>query len=165
MTVNVTFRRALQFAVIAIVLAGGRQIAYGQQPSLAAIATDKQIIAVTKSMNAFDPLIGGVVEQAKLLYLQQNPGQGKELNEIAEKLRNDLKPRFAEIENEVAKEYAINFTEPELKAILVFYQSPAGLKLIERQPLVINSSMRFAQEWANKLSEEVIKKMQEELKK
>jgi hypothetical protein len=80
-------------------------------------------------------------------------------------LREDLKPRFVELTDDVAKEYATNFTEPELKAILAFYQSPAGKRLLERQPKVVDSSMKFAQTWANKLSDEVVAKMRDELKK
>jgi len=49
--------------------------------------------------------------------------------------------------------------------MLVFYQSPTGKKLLDLQPDVIESSMKFAQDWANKLSDEVVPKMREELKK
>src|SRR5665213_3636714 len=94
-----------------------------------------------------------------------NPALAKDLNEIADKMREDLKPRFSELTDDVAKEYATNFTEPELKAILVFYQSPAGKKLLDRQPKIVDASMSFAQDWANKLSYEVVPKMREELKK
>ena len=113
----------------------------------------------------FNPLIAGVVEQAKLLFLQQNPSLTKDLNEIASQLRTDLAPRFGELNEEMAKLYATHFTEQELKAILVFYQSPAGKKLLAQQPNVVDASMKFAQDWANKLSDEVIAKMRDELKK
>jgi hypothetical protein len=61
--------------------------------------------------------------------------------------------------------YATHFTEPELKAILAFYQSPAGKKMLAQQPTVVDASMKFAQDWANKLSDQVIAKMREELQK
>src|SRR5579884_2719083 len=53
----------------------------------AGIAMAKQILTVTGATTVFDPLIAGVVEQARLLYLQQNPGLAKDLNEIAAKMR------------------------------------------------------------------------------
>jgi hypothetical protein len=37
--------------------------------------------------------------------------------------------------------------------------------LLTQQPKVVDASMNFAQGWANKLSDEVIGKMREELKK
>jgi uncharacterized protein len=152
-------------ALVAVALVAFSPAAHSQQPSATAMATARQLIAATDATMVFNPLIAGVVEQAKLLFLQQNPGLSKDLNEIAAKLRTDLAPRFGELNEEMAKLYATNFTEPELKAILVFYQSPAGKKLLVTQPTVVDASMKFAQDWANKLSDQVIAKMRAELKK
>jgi hypothetical protein len=152
-------------AAVAVALMAFGPTAQSQQPSAAAMVTAKQLIAATAATTVFTPLIAGVVEQAKLLYLQQNPGLAKDLNEIAEKMRADLAPRFAELSDEMAKLYATRFTDPELKAILVFYQSPVGKKLLDQQPNVVDDSMKFAQDWANKLSDQVIAQMRDELKK
>jgi hypothetical protein len=156
---------APRLALLAAALMAGNCAAHAQQPSPAAMGVAKQLIAVTGATTVFNPLIAGVVEQAKLLFLQQNPALGKDLNEVAAKLRTDLQPRFNEINDEVAKLYASNFSEQELKDILAFYQSAAGKKLLTVQPKVIDSSMAFAQDWANKLSGEVIEKMRDEMKK
>ena len=139
--------------------------AFAQTPSAASLATAHQLVNVTGATALFSPLIAGVVEQAKLLYLQQNPALAKDLNEIAAKMRTDLQPRFVEVQNEVAKLYAQHFTDKELKEILAFYQSPVGKKVLSEQPKVVEGSMKFAQDWANKLSEEVTAKMRDELKK
>ena len=80
-------------------------------------------------------------------------------------MRSDLAPRFQELVNDVAKNYATSFTEQELKDILAFYKTPAGKKLISDQPKVVDASLKFAQTWANTLSEQVIAKMRDELKK
>jgi uncharacterized protein len=165
MSVIQATQRASRVAAIAFALAAFGTAAYGQKPSAAEMATAKELIVATDSTALFRPLIAGVVEQSKLVFLQQNPGLAKDLNEIAAKMRTDLQPRFSELSDELAKLYAVNFTEPELKAILVFYKSPVGKRLLAQQPKVIESGMRFAQDWANKLSDEVVKKMREELKK
>jgi hypothetical protein len=165
MSIILATQRAARLAAIAVALVAFGPAAHSQQPSAAAIATAKELVGVTGAMTLFNPLISGVVEQAKLLYLQQDPSLSKDLNEIAAQMRENLKPRFAELTDQVAKNYATNFTEPELKAILAFYQSPVGKKLLDKQSTVVNESMTFAQDWANKLSEQVIPKMREELKK
>jgi uncharacterized protein len=165
MSVIQATKRATRLAAVVVALAAFAPAAYSQQPSPAAIATAKKLIAFTGAAAMFNPLIGGVVEQAKLLYLQQNPALAKDLNEIAEKLRTDLAPRFTELSDEMARLYATHFTETELKAILAFYQSPVGKKVLAEQPTVVDASMKFAQEWANKLSDQVIAKMREELRK
>ncbi len=150
-------------AVIALVafIAG----ATAQQTSTAAVQTAKEIVSVTGATALFNPLIAGVVEQAKNLFLQQNPGLGKDLNEIATKMRADLAPRFSELTDEVAKLYAAHFSDAELKQVLAFYKSPVGMKLIAEQPKVGEESLKFAQDWANKLSDQVTANMRDELKK
>ena len=136
-----------------------------QQTSTAAVQTAKEIVSVTGATALFNPLIAGVVEQAKNLFLQQNPGLAKDLNEIATKMRADLAPRFTELTDEVAKLYAAHFSEAELKQVLAFYKSPVGMKLIAEQPKVGEESLKFAQDWANKLSDQVTANMRDELKK
>lgn len=131
----------------------------------ATVAAAKQVLTVTGATTMFQPLIAGVVEQSRLLYLQQNPGIGKDLTEVATKMRADLQPRFSELVDAMAKMYADAFTEKELKDILAFYETPTGKKLLDQQPKLVDSSMNFAQDWANKLSEEVTAKMREELVK
>jgi hypothetical protein len=159
--------RAARLAAVAIVLvmASPAANAQQQQPSAAAMATAKELITVTGATGLFTPLIAGVVEQAKLLFLQQDPSLSKDLNDISAKMRTDLAPRFNELTDEVARLYATNFSEQELKDILAFYKSASGQKLLSEQPKVVDSSMKFAQGWANQLSDEVIAKMRDELKK
>jgi uncharacterized protein len=159
--------RAVRLAAVAVALAIAGPVAYAQQPqpTPAALSTAKELVTVTGATALFNPLIAGVVEQAKLLYLQQNPNLSTDLNDIATKMRSDLTPRFVELTNEVARLYATHFTEQELKDILAFYKSPAGQKMLSEQPKVVDGSMKFAQNWANQLSDEVMAKMRDELKK
>ena len=159
-------RRAARPAIFAAALVALAPAVNAQpKPSPAAVVEAQKLISLTGATNLFTPLIAGVIEQAKLLFLQQNPALAKDLNEVAAQLRTDLTPRFSELSNEVATFYATEFTESELKEIVAFYQSPAGKKLLERQPIVIDHSVKFAQDWANKLSDEVIGKMREEMNK
>ena len=165
MSVFQALQRAARPAAIAVLLIAFGPAAHAQQPPAASIATAKQLIAATSATAMFNPLIAGVVEQAKLLYLQQDPALGPDLNVVAAKLRTDLQSRFDEITNEVALLYAKNFSEQELKEILAFYKTPTGQKLLKTQPTIISSSMDYARNWANKLSEEVVVKIREEMKK
>lgn len=158
--------RGARLAAVMLPLVFSSPAAFAQaQPTPAALASAKELVTVMGSMTLFNPLIAGVVEQAKLLFLQQNPGLSKDLNEISNQLRTELAPRFGELTEEVARLYATEFTEQELKDIVAFYKSSAGQKMLQQQPKVIDGSMRFAQNWANALSDYVIGKMRDELKK
>jgi hypothetical protein len=165
MSVIQATKQAARLATVAVALVAFGPAAYSQQPTAAEMATARDLVNVTGATALFTPLIAGVIEQAKVLFLQQDPSLGADLNEIAVKMRTDLTPRFKEVTDEVAKLYATHFTEPELKQILAFYKSPVGKKVLSQQPIVVNASMSFAQAWANKLSEEVVAKMRVELRK
>jgi hypothetical protein len=158
-------RRLVRLAAIAATLVLAVPAAQAQKVTPAAMLTAGQIVKVTGATDLFNPLIAGVVEQAKVLFLQQNPALSKDVNEIAAKMRADLAPRMVEISSDVARNYATQFTEQELKDLLVFYQSPLGQKTLKVQPQIVDASLKFAQDWANKLSEEVVEKMRVELKK
>src|SRR5262245_47028606 len=134
-------------------------------PSPSALATARELIAVKGTNTLYEPLVSGVVEQAKNVFLKANPLLGKELNEVAAKLRTDFSPRSAEVLAETAKLYATHFTEQELKDALAFYKSPLGQKLLVEEPKILDDGMRNAQTWANRLSEEVMGKMRAEMKK
>lgn len=138
---------------------------YAQQPSATAMATAKEYVNLTGATLIFSPLVSGVVEQSKMLFLQQDPGLAKDLNEIAAKLRTELNPRLEELNVEMARLYATKFSEAELKEILTFYNSPTGKKLLVEQPQLAEGSLKYAQDWSIKLSDEVVAKMRDELKK
>ena len=165
MSVVEVIKSAMRPAAVALALVGFSSVADAQQASAVAVQTAKEIVKVTGATTLFTPLIPGVIEQAKNLFLQQNPALSKDLNEIAVQMRADLAPRFDELTAEVAKLYAAHFTEAELKDLLAFYKTPVGMKLIAEQPKVGEEGLKFAQDWANQLSDQVIGRMRDELKK
>lgn len=136
-----------------------------QPPSAAALATAKELIEIKGALNIFEALVPGVVEQTKNMFLQTNPALSKDLNEVAAQLRAELAPRRVELTDQVALIYAQRFTEQELKSTLLFYKSPLGKKITTEEAGFVDQSLRFAQDWANKLSEEVVGKMRLEMKK
>ena len=157
--------RSLRVIVLTFVCVAFVGVARSQQPSPAAIATAKELIEIKGALNIFEALVPGVIEQTKNLFLQTNPSLSKDLNEVAAQLRAELAPRRAELTEQVALLYAQRFTEQELKSTLLFYKSPLGKKLAAEEPGFVDQSLRFAQDWANKLSEEVVGKMRVEMKK
>lgn len=138
---------------------------HAQQPTPGAIATAKEIISIKGAARMFEPIVPGVIEQAKMTFLQSNPMLGRDLNEVAAGLRTEYASKMDEMFNEVARLYAASFTEQELKDAATFYKSPLGKKLIDEEPKIIDQSMSFGQKWANNLSDEVVIKMRAAMKK
>src|SRR5919204_1933372 len=79
--------------------------ANAQQPSPSAIATAKELITVKGGGALYEPLVPGVIEAVRRTLLQANPTLGKDINEVALKLRTEYAPRSGEPVNEAAKLY------------------------------------------------------------
>jgi hypothetical protein len=158
-------RMLVHFASIALsafFFAGAVQ---AQQPSPAALASAKELLDIKGATNMFDPLLPGVIETVKNNYLQTNPSIFKDLNEVAAQLRTELAARRGEVINEVAILYAQRFSEQELKDVVAFYKTPSGKKFVSEEPVVIDQSLKSAQAWSQKFSEEVLTRFRAEMKK
>lgn len=134
-------------------------------PSPASILIAKQIIEIKGVKKLFEPLIRGVVEKAKNQFMQTNFMWAKDLNEVAAELIKEYEPRTSELIDESARIYASHFTEAELKQILAFYQTPVGRKMITEEPRALDQSVANAGVFGDKLSEEIINKFRDEMKK
>lgn len=151
-------------AVIAFVISAGTAPAQ-QQPSKGALAAANELVTIKGAKTLYDPLIIGVVEKAKVMFLQTNPMLGKDLNEVAANLRSEFAPRSAEGINATARLYAERFSEQELKDAVAFYKSALGRKLLSVEPTIADESVKTAAHWADKLSEEIMNRMRAEMKK
>jgi hypothetical protein len=140
-------------------------LAWAEEPTPSAVALAKELIVLKGSTQLWDAVVPGVIEQAKGVFLQTNPALGKELNQVAAQLRAEYAPRSTQLVDQVAQLYAQTFTEQELKDALAFYKSPLGRKMMKEEPDILDQSMRNAQTWANRLSEEIFMKIRAEMKK
>jgi len=135
------------------------------QPSPAAILIAKQIVEIKGVQNIFAPLVRGVVDKTRDMFMQTNFMWAKDLNEVTAIEEKKFAPRVSELVDGTARIYASHFTEPELKQLLAFYQSPIGRKSLVEEPKVLDDAMTQAGTWGDNLSQEVIASMREEMKK
>jgi uncharacterized protein len=157
---------AKRFAFVAallVALAAGP--APAQEPSPGAIAAAKEMIEMKGAMNMFESLVPGVVETAKNAFLRTNPNLSKDLNDVAAALRKEYADKRLEIANEIARSYATQFTEKELRDVIAFYKTPVGKKLIEVEPRVLEQSMTRVQSWAERFSEDMMTRFRAEMRK
>ena len=155
-------------ALLALAVMGAAKPVLAQTaaaPSPNAILIAKQIIEIKGVKKLFEPLVRGVVEKVKNQFMQTNFMWAKDLNEVADQLTKEYEPRTSELVDESARIYASHFTEAELKQILAFYQTPVGRKVIVEEPKALDQSVANAGIFGDKLSEEIINKFRDEMKK
>jgi hypothetical protein len=137
----------------------------GPQPSPGALLLAKQIVEIKGVQGMFAPLVRGVVEKTKNMFMQTNFMWANDLNQVAAIEEKQLAPRVSELVDATARMYAQRFTEAELKQLLAFYQSPVGKKALVEEPKVLDQAMAYAGTWGDNLSQEVIGDMREQMKK
>lgn len=167
MIAHMLVRRLGLVALMSFGLCGFSSLAGAQNatPSPASIALAKEYVTLKGAHNVFDPVVPGVIENAKNMLMQTNPNLGKDLTDVAAQLRAELAPKRDELINNIATLYAKKFSDQELKDLIAFYKSPLGKKLQTDDPIVVDQSMNLAQNWANRFSEEVIVRIRAEMKK
>jgi hypothetical protein len=152
-------------ALVALTAVGIAGPAAPQSPSPGSILIAKQIVQLKGVDSMMDPIARGIVEKVKNVVMQTNFMFQKDINEVTDQLHKEFDGRSAELVDLTARNYATRFSEPELKQILTFYQSPVGKKMIVQEPQVIDESLKQADGWADNLSVDVMAKMRSELKK
>ncbi|MBS7541306.1 DUF2059 domain-containing protein [Ancylobacter lacus] len=134
-------------------------------PSAANIALGKELLSVNGESKSFDSLIRGIIEQAAASFVQANPDLIRELRDVANALVPQYESRRSEIDDILARAYAVNFTEAELKEMIVFYKTPTGKKLVEKRQALLDQGMRGIQAWGGQFAKEMEVKVREEMKK
>jgi hypothetical protein len=121
----------------------------------AAIGYAKEILAMKNATAMYSNAVPNMVQRVKDSLLQSNLNYQKDLNEVALTVAQSMAGREKEIGEQMARIYASDFTEAELKDLAAFYKSPLGQKLLSQEPQSISASMSYMQQWAQAFSEEV----------
>jgi hypothetical protein len=97
--------------------------------------------------------VPNIVNKTKNDLVQTNLNYQKDLGEVAVIVAKNLAGKEQEIGEGMARIYANEFTEQELKDLVTFYKSPLGQKLLAAEPRAIQFSMSYMREWAQQFGE------------
>src|ERR1700682_603282 len=131
----------------------------------AAIAAAKEILTMKNAGAMYANAVPNIVEQTKNALMQSNLNYQKDLNEVAIIIAKSLAGREEEIGVGMAKIYANEFTEQELKDLVTFYKSPLGQKLLATEPRAIQFSMSYMNQWAQNFAEVINGEFRTEMRK
>ena len=135
------------------------------QSTPGAVAAAREVVELKGGTAMFDPIIVGVVEQTKVALVQTNPQLSRDLDAVSAQLRNEYAPRREELVAEAAKFYAQRFTEQELKEIVAFLRTPTGKKMVAQEPLALEDTFQYVQQWSQRIGEDVMNRFRAEMKK
>ena len=123
-------------------------------------------LLTTKGVNqVYANAIPNIVQRAKDQFLANNLSYQKDLNEVAVVVAQAEAGKDKEIGEQMAKMYATDFTEQELKDLVAFYRSALGQKLLVAEPQAIQSSIEYMKQWAQAFSQTVNAQFRAEMHK
>ncbi len=106
----------------------------------------------------FDLVLPNVATQVEGVLMQQRPDLYRQITATVQAAALELVQRRLDLNNDVARVWALVFTEDELRQITAFYQSPAGQKLaLQGQPMM-QQTVDALQAWSERLPNELLER-------
>ena len=160
-------------ASITLALAFSPLSASAQQPAAppakpippSALAAARDLLAVKNASQIYANAIPNIVQRVKDQILAANLSYQKDLNEVAVSEVQAMNGREKEIGEQMAKQYATDYTEQELKDLTTFYKTALGQKLLAQDPKTDQEIMGFLNQWAVSFSQSVANDFRNEMKK
>jgi hypothetical protein len=161
------------WAALALVLAFSAPTASAQQPAAApakpiapsALTAARDLLAVKNAGAVYASAVPNIIQRVKDSLLANNLSYQKDLNEVAVTEAQTMNGREKEIGEEIAKIYATDYTEQELKDLATFYKSTLGQKLLAQEPKTDQTVIAFLNQWAQGFSQAVAADFRAEMKK
>lgn len=163
MTLVTRVRRLSAFAAAAAMVTLAAP-AFAQEISDSHLKAAHEAIVATHATDVYDILLPQAADALKTQLIQKNPDLVDLITKTVDEKALELAGRRADLEKEAALAYAKVFTEEELKAIAVFYATPAGLKVLSDGPRVTNEVGKAANIWQNGLVRDLTQNVGDALK-
>lgn len=110
--------------------------------------------------------VSGATESYKVVIVQTIKMLKEQKSQVPDEVWSHFEKSFLEASQGELVEilvpiYQKHISLPDLKAAIVFYQSPAGKRFSEKTPLIMQESMQAGQQWGIRLAEQFDKKLKE----
>lgn len=168
--------RNFKWAALALGLAFSALPASAQQPpagpqlqlkpvTASALAAARDLLAAKNAPQVYVNAVPNVIQRVKDQLLANNLSYQKDLNEVAQMEAQSMTGREKEIGETLAKIYANDYTEQEMKDLTAFYKSPLGQKLLTQDPKTDQTVIGYLNQWAQGFSQAVAGDIRAEMKK
>ena len=134
-------------------------------PDAARLSAAKEMMQVAGVGKQFEEVMPLLLHQLAQGFIAVAPDKAQEIREVFSLLGGKFNDRKAELIDQVATLYAEQLSVEEFTAVIGFYRSPAGVKMITIQPQIMRQAMLLGQRWGAELGREIEEEARRELKK
>ncbi len=152
---------------LAVAAAAGLALATvpGQAQSPSHLEVAREVLVGSGISRSFDAIAPQFAEQVRQTFAATRPEITKDLDEVLKALKPELDKQRDDLTAATARLFAARLSEAELREIAKFFASPAGKRYVEVQPVVLDGMFNEMQAWSQRLSEFIVTRVREEMKK
>jgi hypothetical protein len=155
---------ALRLAV-AVLAAGLSTAAFAEDFAKDHLASARAAIEASHVSDGIDNILIVVAQQTKQLLVRTNPSLSAQIDEVTNAAAIGLAGRRPDLDRQIQEIWAARFSKAELDEIARFYNSETGRKLTKETTGIIQMTGVAAQVWQQKIGQELLAKVREEMKK
>ncbi|PTQ99585.1 hypothetical protein C8P68_102410 [Mucilaginibacter yixingensis] len=137
-----------------------KSAALANPPSAAALKAAETMLLASGADKDFDQNMSAMIDE----YAARVPADKLQQFKKTMRLFVDKYCSWAVLKNDFCMMYAREFTEAELRQMVAFYTSPTGKKLLEKRPLLFDTSALLGRKAFNEHRAEMEQMLQDALK-
>ena len=152
-------------AITALAFAALTAPTRAQTPDPARLAAAKDMMDASRVDKQFEQVIPLLLDRLKESFRTIAPDKRGVIDGVFEQMQSKFISRRGELLEEIAILYARKLEAADMKAVAEFYRSPAGSKLIDAQPQIVQESIMAGQRWGQRIGREIEEEARRELKR
>jgi hypothetical protein len=134
------------------------------QASPSHLAAAREVAIGSGMVRSFDAMTEPLLASLQQMNVTR-PEIKQDLDKVVEQLRPELEQQKQHMINASARIFASRMSEQELRDIANFFKSPAGLKYVQTQPIILDDIVKELADWTRTMSEYVMVRARAEMSK
>jgi uncharacterized protein len=145
--------------------AGAQQTPAPAEPTASHIAQARQLVVATGMSRSFEITVPQILQRVSRTFSQTRPELAQDLNAVLAEIKPEFEKKNDEMIDKAARIFARLMTEQEIKTADAFFESDVGRKYVSVEPAFFNEIVNAMQDWQQKLSQDIVARVREEMKK
>jgi uncharacterized protein len=134
-------------------------------PAPDTLAAAKELVETMHLTRQYEAILPGILKALKPSIVQGRAEVDREFDTLVPIILDAFRSRLDEMTDAVATVYASNFSTDELRAVIAFYKTPVGQKMLDKLPTVTQQTVIVGARFGRSVAEDLRKRMIEELRK
>lgn len=123
-----------------------------------------ETVYISRVTRAYNAIVPNLARRTKAQLAEKYPHLEKDIARIVDETASGYAERQGELDLRIARSWAREFSESELKEISAFYATPTGTRLAKRNTVLIAAGLEAAREWGAEIGAEMVADVLRKLK-